>query len=280
MFKLGAAAPRAGAGAAAPRARGLSRCPGTLEPVQVDIDSGGIRLRGHLARPPDAGSGHALVLAHGFPAGPRGAAGTGHTYPQLADRLAAESGWHVLCFNFRGTGDSEGDFSLGGWLSDLRAVTDHVLSFPGISSAWLCGFSTGGSLSLCAAGEDERVAGAASFAAPADFESWANDAEAFLARSRELGVVRKHRFPEDLDAWKRELHEIRPLALVAKIPPRPLLIVHGSDDELVPVVDARALADAAEGGAELRILSGAGHRLRHDPRAVAVLLGWIERQGA
>ncbi len=57
----------------------------------------------------------------------------------------------------------------------------------------------------------------------------------------------------------------------------PLLVVHGSDDDLVPVFDARVLVDA-HGDAELRIISGAGHRLRHDPRAVAVLLGWLDRQ--
>jgi hypothetical protein len=45
----------------------------------------------------------------------------------------------------------------------------------------------------------------------------------------------------------------------------------------VPALDARALADC-HGSAELRIIQGAGHRLRHDPRAVAVLLGWMERQ--
>jgi putative redox protein len=61
------------------------------------------------------------------------------------------------------------------------------------------------------------------------------------------------------------------------VPPRPLLIVHGGDDAVVPVVEARALDDAADGRGELRVLSGAGHRLRHDPRAVAVLLGWLER---
>jgi len=34
----------------------------------------------------------------------------------------------------------------------------------------------------------------------------------------------------------------------------------------------------AHGSAELRVITGAGHRLRHDPRAVAVLLGWLDRQ--
>jgi hypothetical protein len=26
------------------------------------------------------------------------------------------------------------------------------------------------------------------------------------------------------------------------------------------------------------MINGAGHGLRHDPRAIAVLLGWLERQ--
>jgi uncharacterized protein len=44
------------------------------------------------------------------------------------------------------------------------------------------------------------------------------------------------------------------------------------------VSDARALADAADGQADLRVIAGAGHRLRHDPRAIAALMGWMERQ--
>ena len=39
-----------------------------------------------------------------------------------------------------------------------------------------------------------------------------------------------------------------------------------------------ALVDAADGRADLRVIVGAGHRLRHDPRAVAALIGWMERQ--
>ena len=52
--------------------------------------------------------------------------------------------------------------------------------------------------------------------------------------------------------------------------------MHGDDDESVPTTDARLLADA-HGAAELSLLAGAGHRLRHDPRAVAILLGWLDR---
>ena len=57
---------------------------------------------------------------------------------------------------------------------------------------------------------------------------------------------------------------------------RALLLLHGADDQAVPVLDARAVADA-HGEAELRLIDNAGHNLRHDPRAVAILIGWLDR---
>ena len=60
--------------------------------------------------------------------------------------------------------------------------------------------------------------------------------------------------------------------------PRPLLLIHGEQDEVIPVTDARALFEAGYASADLRLLSGAGHRLRHDPRAIATLIGWLTRQ--
>ena len=247
------------------------------------IPSDGLRLTGHLARPPASSGGpgvarHGLVLCHGFPVGPRGAATAAQTYPQLADRLAADTGWVVLSFNLRGTGESEGDFSLGGWLSDLSHAIDHLLEVSDVEGVWLAGFSTGGSLALCAGGEDQRVSGVASFGAPADFETWASDPRRLLEHARNIGLVRSKEFPPSVEAWSRELREIRPAALVGKVPPRPVLLVHGADDDNVSVMDCRALADAADGSVELRILQGAGHRLRHDPRAIAILLGWLDRQ--
>jgi pimeloyl-ACP methyl ester carboxylesterase len=246
------------------------------------VDSGGLRLAAHLARPSrpadTMGPVPGLVLCHGFPAGPKGAAGAAQTYPQFADRLAADAGWMVLSFNLRGTGASEGDFSLAGWLDDVRAAVEHLLTVHAVGGVWLAGSSTGGSLAICAAADDERVRGVAVMAAPADFDEWASDAGNFVEYARRVGVIRDPDFPPDPAAWGRELREVRPLAAVARIPPRPLLLMHGSEDEVVPLEDARALADAAGGDVELRVIQRAGHRLRHDPRAVAVLLGWLQRQ--
>src|SRR3954467_1688260 len=149
--------------------------------MQLVIESEGVRLAGYLARPAGvSGRLPGLILCHGFPAGARGAVSAAQTYPDFADRLAADAGWVVLTFNFRGTGASDGDFSLGGWLADLRAAIDHVLDEQNATGAWLAGSSTGGSLAICVAGEDERVRGVATLAAPADFEDWAGDAKDLL----------------------------------------------------------------------------------------------------
>jgi putative redox protein len=118
----------------------------------------------------------------------------------------------------------------------------------------------------------------ATLSARADFDDWAAEPERFLQHAREIGVVTDPAFPADFDEWARQLSEIRAEDLVTKLHPRPLLIVHGDEDDVVPVTDARSLAAAYGEGAELRIVKGAGHRIRHDPRGVAVLLGWLERQ--
>ena len=90
-------------------------------------------------------------------------------------------------------------------------------------------------------------------------------------------MITRPDFPPSLDAWTRELRDIKPVDDAARMGGRPLLVLHGSDDESVPSFDARVLGDA-HGHAELRIVAGAAHDLRHDPRAVAVLLGWLDRQ--
>jgi putative redox protein len=250
--------------------------------VDLEFSSGAVTLRGHLARPAataEASAGRrGLILCHGFPAEPPGQRSAPQSYPELADRLAEEAGWTVLAFDFRGAGRSDGDFSLAGWLSDIDAAIAELLLVGEVEGVWLAGFSTGGALAICAAGEDDRIRGVATFAAPAEFDDWAADPRRFLAHARSVGVVRSKGFPADFEAWARELREIRPLNLIGKIAPRPVLLVHGSEDDVVDQVDARVLADAADGAVELRVVSGAGHRLRHDPRAIAVLLGWLDRQ--
>lgn len=239
----------------------------------------GLRLSGHLARP-STGTSVGLpgvVIAPGYPSGPdRGATAT-TTHPDLAERIANDMGWVALSLNFRGTGESEGDFSLDGWHSDLLGAVDHLLGVAGVNGVWLVGFGTGGALSVCAGARDLRVRGVATVAAPADFDDWARHPRRLLLHSRSIGIIRRSDFPQSLETWSQPLRTLRASAMVAELAPRGLLVMHGSDDAVVPQSDARALA-AAHGTADVRIIRGAGHNLRQDPRAMAVLLGWLDRQ--
>jgi putative redox protein len=245
--------------------------------VELELAVGSVRLAAHLADPPVAeGAPPTLVLCHGYPSGPIGAAATSSSYPPLADRIANE-GWRVLTFAFRGCGASTGDFSLQGWLDDVLAAAEQARELGDTRGVWLAGFGTGGALCIAAAARRPEVAGVAALASPADFADWANHPRRLLQHARDIGVIRHHAFPPSVDQWTRELRDIRPADDAALVAPRPLLVIHGSDDETVPSFDARVLGDA-HGHAELRIVPGAAHDLRNDPRAVAILMGWLDRQ--
>lgn len=241
------------------------------------IESAGLRLAAHLARPEggtEATPG--LVLCHGFPVRGREAPASGKSFPELADRIANEMGWTVLTLNFRGCGTSQGDFSMRGWLDDISAAVVHLRS-AGVRGVWLAGFGSGGALCICEAARDPEVRGVAAMATPADFHDWARNPRRLLEHARQVGVVTTADFPADFDGWAAELREISSLSCAAADSDRPMLLMHGETDDLVPSIDARLLADA-HGSAELRIIAGAGHELRHDPRAIAIFLGWLGRQ--
>jgi alpha/beta superfamily hydrolase len=108
------------------------------------ILSGDLKLSAHVAVPNPPVPSLGLVLCHGLPNPPRGAATVGTTYPDLADHIANEAGWTVLTFNFRGTGTSEGDFSAHGWLDDLRNAVRVLHARPEVRGVWVAGFGHGG----------------------------------------------------------------------------------------------------------------------------------------
>ena len=132
----------------------------------------------------------------------------------------------------RGAGGSEGDFSASGWLEDLGFLVDQQVGADG--RIWLVGFGLGGALALRLAAGDQRVAGVASLAAPADLAAWVADPTAVLERCRRSGVIHTGGFPADEAAWAAELVALRPLEAAAQLGGRPLLVVHGTEDDEVP----------------------------------------------
>jgi uncharacterized protein len=197
----------------------------------------------------------------------------------LSESLASQSGLRVVACCLRGVGMSEGDFSLDGWLDDLSSVVDWATSLsPSGAGLWIVGSGLGGALGLCVSANDPKVKGVAALSAPATFSDWMSDPQEALSFAKEMGVVGSASQSIDVSKWARPFAQIDPLDCATKLTGRSVLILHGSDDEIVPVSDARRIAEAVGASAELRVLQGAGHRLNSDPRAVALILGWLERQ--
>jgi putative redox protein len=239
--------------------------------------SNGLELACHVARPPgDVQPGPGVILCHGFPIETLDAQRSAGTFPQLMDRAASTLGCVTLTFNFRGCGASEGDFSLQGWIDDLRAAISHLMAVSEPSGVILVGTNTGGSIAVCVGADDPRVTALGLLSPRADFDDWAQHPRRFLEHAREIGAIHDRKFPPSIDEWAREFRRFRPVASARRFAPRPMLVMHGDEDDSVPVSDARQLVNA-HGSAEMSLLEGAGHRLRHDPRAVAILLGWLDR---
>ena len=243
-----------------------------LSHLQIPGESGEIETV--LSTPPKGGTSHLLLLCHGLPLS-RGGGGTASSQlPTLAERISEEAGWRVAVASLRGVAGSPGTFSASGWRRDLGAVLDHLGANE--SGAVLAGFGFGGALALRVGADDENVRAVATFATPSELPAWCGPAEEFAAACRRAGVVGDEALRNPLELVA-DVAALDPVGAAASLPPKRLMVVHGQDDAIVPSSAARQLVEAAEGRAELRIIEGAGHWLRADPRMVATLLGWLDR---
>jgi uncharacterized protein len=251
---------------------------GALETRKLELVSGETVLRGELIKPP--GEVPLVVLCHGIPLSLPDPADPG--YPAFARRLS-EAGYASLFVNLRGTGDSSGNFCMGGWYEDLTNVMEYARAglaedFAGL---YVAGFSAGGSLAIRYAAEHGGFDGLAAFAAPSRLTEVFPRAHclSFLEAAREVGIIKDLHFPPTPDWFYDDVERHDAIDFVSEVSPIPLLIVHGDRDETVPVTQARELYKAAGEPRELRILPGGQHRLRQDPRALETLLDWLRTRG-
>jgi len=250
----------------------------------IEILSDGLRLAAEVRVPlchDSRSSFPAVCICHGIPAVPFNPTERG--YSELADRVVSE-GFVVLTFNFRGAGLSEGDFDMRGWVRDLSQVVTYMVGLEEVdaSRVFLLGFSGGAAASLYVAAKDERVAGVVSCASPADFRELLEGPRLneSLAQWRKIGIVRDPEFPQDIEAWATGFEETAPSGVIHSIAPRPVFLLHGDADEVVPLAHGHALFAAAEEPKRLMVLSEGLHRLRVDERAMSATIEWLHVQAA
>lgn len=213
-----------------------------------------------------------VVLCHGIPGGQKDPEDPG--YPALAMRLSA-AGYEAAHFNFRGAGESSGDFDLLGWVEDLCAVLAWLRAEGAASMPVLFGFSAGAAVAVRVAASEIPVKGLILCGCPADFEGIAADPQGFIQHARTIGIIRSPQFPSDVRTWERGLRHVRAERWIAEIEAIPKLILHGDRDDVVPVAHAHRLYTHAREPKDLVIIRGAGHRLRFDHEAMNAALQWL-----
>jgi fermentation-respiration switch protein FrsA (DUF1100 family) len=244
--------------------------------IVLEVD--GIAIVGQLYLPGNKTQYPAVCLCHGVPSGNPPDPGDGG-YPVLAEKIG-RGGLAVLIFNFRGTGDSGGNLDILGWTRDLQAAIDYLWSLADIDKSHLSlvGFSAGAAVSVYVASRDKRVSGVAACACPADFSLFteADESQSAIDRFRNIGTIRDADFPPSAEEWLDGFRLVTPVNHIGKIAPRPLLLVHGSQDETVAISHAHRLYERAGEPKKLVIIDGAGHRLRQDDRATGAVMDWLK----
>ena len=245
--------------------------------VKLEVDS--LKLAAEVYLPGGKGLHPALCICHGVPA-KRTPDRTDRGYPRLAERFCSE-GFVTFIFNFRGTGESEGNFDMLDWTRDLRAAIDYLFQLDTVdkSRLSLMGFSGGAMASVYCAAKDKRVSSIVACACPARFFDISDFTrfEEFLLHCRQVGIIRDSNFPPSMEEWARGFDEVKPIKWIDKISPRPLLIVHGESDQTVPLSHAWELYNKAEEPKEISIIPGAEHKLRLSEPAMNTALAWLKR---
>ncbi|HVL65415.1 MAG TPA: alpha/beta fold hydrolase [Actinomycetota bacterium] len=246
-----------------------------LTEVPLSIVCDGLRLRAAAVLPPEPRG--VVVLLHGIPSiAPPDPDDEG--YPGLARRLAAE-GWAASWVDMRAAHGAPGFFSIEGWVRDARSVVDAARALDGAAGlpVALVGSSAGGAVAVEAAARGAPVDALVLLAAPAHWDTFAADpAEGVERIARDAGMSMAPEVHEDPSAWGDEFERVSPERSIAKVKV-PVLAVHGSADDVVPVDHVRRIAERSS-RVEARVLEGAGHRLRRDPEAIELVLDWLERR--
>lgn len=244
----------------------------------ITLDVGGVRIAGEIYVPGGGAAGFpVLCICHGIPSGNAPDPADGG-YPVLAEKFC-RAGFTTVIFNFRGTGASGGDFDMIGWAGDLSGVLDYVCSLPQVDQAAVCvmGFSGGAAVSAYVAANDPRIDKVVLCACPAEFRGLIDDqaAGSSVEHFRRLGMIRDEGFPSSLDEWALGFQRVAPAKWIDRISPRPLLLVHGTEDDVVDPSQALRLYEMAKEPKELALVEGAGHRLRLSDRAMDLALEWL-----
>jgi pimeloyl-ACP methyl ester carboxylesterase len=175
------------------------------------------------------------------------------TFQRLANVLAGSC--DVVCMDFRGHGRSDGLFSFSAYeQADLSAVLDWVRErYPRIG---LLGFSLGAATAINVASHRNGIRSLVTVSAPSAFEEiefrfWTPEAIKTGIRGLEPGAGSRPGNP-----WARKE---RPIENIRSVAPVPILLIHGTNDQIILHRHSERLHQAAGEPKRLILIEGGGH---------------------
>ncbi len=172
-------------------------------------------------------------------------------YP-LVDWLPQE-GDNVFTFDYRGYGESEGQPERQGIHEDAQAALDYIDARQGKGTADLVilGQSLGGAIAIVAAAERKQNIRAVII--ESTFSSYRNIAQE-KARALPVSGSALGSAPALLAS-----DDYNPIDYVDKLSPIPLLLMHGTEDRVIPLWHSQQLLQKAHAPAQLWTLTGGRH---------------------
>jgi uncharacterized protein len=237
-----------------------SHSPITRQPESVGIfdyqsvtfpSSDGLTLRGWWV---PSTNGAVVIFVHGH---------AGNRQNQLDDaEILVSAGYGALLFDLRNNGESDGDLTTFGLyeVDDVMAALEFVKSQPGVDPARIgvLGQSMGGATALLAAAQSPDIKAVAALSA---YTSMEDNIKTGVERLAGLPVFPFAPMVIFWGQWESgiDITQVRPIDIISSISPRPVLIVHGERDGLIPVENGKALYEAANDPKQLYLVSNAGH---------------------
>ena len=224
------------------------------EPVRFH-SSTGIDLVGRWFRGTNRST---ILLANGY----------GDTQDQMlpiADFLH-RAGFNVFTYNMRARAGSGGEYvTLGVYeQKDLISALDYLCARSDVDprSIGALGISMGGATVILAAAQDKRIKAVVD-------DCGFSDAPSVIAASFEH-FIHLPAFPfAPVTIWIADeragidVDSVRPMDVIARISPRPVFIIHGLDDYIVPVDNSKRNFAQAREPKELWLVPGAKHGKSH-----------------
>jgi fermentation-respiration switch protein FrsA (DUF1100 family) len=175
-------------------------------------------------------NGAAILVAHGY----------GDKRSEDFYALFASRGYGVMAWDFRAHGKSEGDFSSLGYyeMLDAKAALDFVLAQPGVEHVGAWGGSMGAVTMIRAAAHYPEIE---ALVADSPFATLQEEMDLRVPFPIMRGLIRF--FAERKSGVT--LDQVRPVDDITHISPRPVFIIQGLADGMVPLDSAQRLYDAA-----------------------------------